>query len=98
MERRLQENGNGDISDPIRQYDWSLGGVFDTESMPHEMCTSIHVIPNVRGPLRSELMIILGLMGSRLRRKHFQDQEVFPVSYPYVFTARYSKLTLIYSS
>ena len=80
MERRLYELGNGDISDPTCQYDWELVCVFDTAFLPHEMYMSIHVVPNVRGPLRSEMMIILGLIGQRIKRRRFGDQGVYPVS------------------
>ena len=79
MERRLYELDNGDTSDPTRQHDWELVCVFDTESLPHEIYMSIHGVPNVRGPLRSEMMIILGLIGQRIRRRLFRDQEIYPV-------------------
>ena len=34
----------------------------------------------IQGPMRSELMIITGIIFSRMRRKRFKDEEVFPVS------------------
>lgn len=81
MQRMLHEYRNGDTSNPTRQYNWDLSGSFDARPLPHQMCMSMHAIPNVRGPLRSEVMIILALMGSRIKARRFQDQEVFPVSY-----------------
>ena len=90
MERRLYEQGDGGISDPTRQHDWELVCVFDTEFLPHEMCMSIHVVPNVRGPLRSEMMIILGLIGQRIKRRRFRDQEIYPVS-PQALLHHYGK-------
>jgi len=81
METRLHETGGGLSTDPTRQHDWTLAGVFETDSLPHQISMSLHTIPNVRGPLRSEMMIIVGVMISRMRRLRFQDQEVFPVSY-----------------
>jgi hypothetical protein len=80
METRLHETGGGRSTDPTRQYDWTLGGVFETDSLPHQLSMSLHTLPNVRGPLRSEMMIIVGVMISRMKRLRFQDQEVFPVS------------------
>ena len=80
MERALRECGDGDSSDPTRQHDWHLSCLFDIESLPHEMCMSMHVVPKVRGPLRSEMMIILGLIGWRIKRRRFRDQEIYPVS------------------
>ena len=80
MERRLYELGDGDISEPTRQHDWELVCVFDTESLPHEMYMSIHTVPNIHGPLRSEMMIILGLIGQRIKQRRFEDQGIYPVS------------------
>ncbi len=79
MERRLYEYGGGDRRDPTRQHDWTLSSVYKTESLPHEMCLSMHVVPNVRGPLRSEMMIILGLIGQRLKLRRFRHHEILPV-------------------
>lgn len=39
----------------------------------------MHAIPDVSGPLRSEMMIIVRVMSARIRRRRFQDQEIFPV-------------------
>ncbi len=90
MERRLHEHGNGGISDPTRQHDWELVCAFDTEFLPHEMYMSIHAVPNVHGPLRSEMMIIPGLIGQRIKRRRFSDQETYPVSFQ-ALLPRYGK-------
>lgn len=80
MENMLHENGGGDDWDPTRQHNWTLGHVFETDPLPHQISMSTHVVPNVRGPLRSEMMIIVGVMSSRMRRRRFKDEEIFPVS------------------
>lgn len=95
MERMLYEYGHGESWDPTRQYDWALGGVFETETVPHEICMSTHVVPNVRGPLRSEMMIIAGVIGARMRRRRFQDFEIFPVSLSRTSAAFWQILTTI---
>ena len=69
-------------SDPTRQFEWEIASMFETKNLPHQTCMAIHVVPNVHGLLRSELMIIAGLMLERMRRRRFQDQEVFPVFSP----------------
>lgn len=80
MERALYEYGGGESLDPTRQHDWALGDIYETEGFPHEICMSTHVVPNVHGPLRSEMMIVAGVMGARMRKRRFKDQEIFPVS------------------
>jgi hypothetical protein len=80
MERMLHENGNGSTTDPTRQFDWSLDGMFEALPLPHQISMSRHFLPNVQGLIRSEMMIIAGVIGTRMKRCRFRDHEIFPVS------------------
>ena len=53
--------------------------MFETKDLPHQTYMAILVVPNVHGLLRSGLMIIADLMIERMRRRRFEDEEVFPV-------------------
>jgi hypothetical protein len=67
--------------DPTCQNDWALGGVFEREAVPREICMSTHVVPNARGPLRSEMMIIAGVIGARMRNVASRITKYFPSVY-----------------
>ncbi len=80
VEKLLCENGNRHETDPTRQYDWNAFGVHETEHLPHQLAMSMHEVPNVQCLLRSEMMIVVGLILARLRRKRFPKHDIFPVS------------------
>jgi len=66
--------------DPTRQSSWRLLEVFTTtNSLPHRSCIACHEIMDVTGIVRSEIMILTGLMIARMRSKTHLDHEVFPV-------------------
>ena len=76
----LHESSGGLESEPTRQYYWELAGVFKCDALPHRICTSMHSVPNVRGPLRGELMTIIAVMLVSMKKRRFKDHEIFPVS------------------
>ena len=91
IERKLHESGVGNSSDPTRRL---LEGIFETKSLPHQICICKHFLPNVQGPIRSEMMIITAVIFARMRKTRFEDQETFPVGYS-PFPPRYAPV-LIY--
>ncbi len=52
----------------------------------------MHQVPNVQGLIRSEMMIVVGLILARLRRLRFPEHEAFPVS-PVVISSSKLKIT-----
>jgi hypothetical protein len=66
-------------TDPTTQFEWHRGETFEAEGYPHRTCISAHAIPNASGLLRSEMMIITGMMLGRMESEDHQQQEVFPV-------------------
>lgn len=82
MQSMLSESEGGSYFDPTRQYQWALRSVFETKSVPHLICMSQHTLSRVQGPIRSEIMIVAAMAAVRFKKKCFQDQSVFPVSFP----------------
>lgn len=64
MEHRFSE-----VTDPRRQYDWRLERHFKAENFPHSSCIGRTGLINVQGLVRSEMMIITGMMISAMREK-----------------------------
>jgi hypothetical protein len=75
----LNESPGGEESEPTRQHYWELVGVYDCDALPHRLCTSIHAIPHVRGPLRGELMTIIAVMLVSMKSRRNKDHEICPV-------------------
>lgn len=79
IEKVLYEDPTGPESNPTGQYHWALAGIFETDSLPHQTCMSLHQLPNVKGPIRSEVMIIAAILSVRIKKSRFQDQIHFPL-------------------
>jgi hypothetical protein len=77
MESRLQENGSdpGGI-DATRKVSWGSGDIFATKNSLSHRTT----IAGATGLMRSELMILTGLMIVRMYRDAYVKDEIFPVS------------------
>jgi hypothetical protein len=76
----LHESPGGEESEPTRQHYWELAGTLECDTLPHRNCISMHAVPNVRGPLRGELMTIVAVMLVSMKSRRFEDHEIFPVS------------------
>lgn len=68
------------VNNPTMQNEWGLVGIFETKNnLPHRCCIAYHEIFGVTGPIRSELMILTGLMASNMRREAYREHKVIPV-------------------
>lgn len=66
---------------PTEQTTWTLLDMFAAKhGLPHRSCMVSAEIRDVTGPTRHELMILSGLMGTRMVRKDYVKHTVFPVS------------------
>lgn len=54
-------------SNPKRQFNWNMCDHLAAEGFPHRSCISIAGIPDVKGLVRSELMVVTGMMISAMR-------------------------------
>ena len=56
--------------------------LFEIPKYPHRACVSCHEVPDATGLIRSELMLLVGMMTIRILReeKEFIDDQTFPVS------------------
>jgi hypothetical protein len=66
-------------SDPRRQFDWRLEEDFAADKFPHRSCIGRAGIPNVNGLVRSEMMIVTGMMISALRERGNEGLVIVPV-------------------
>lgn len=53
--------------------------VFVVDGYPQRPCVSIHEITNFTGLLRSEMMLVIGMMLGRMERQDSFEQDVSPV-------------------
>lgn len=80
LEGRLGELRCSGHKKPTRQSNWRLLDVFATTNrLPHRSCIACHEIMDVTGIIRSELMILAGLMIARMNDNTHLKHEVFPV-------------------
>ena len=82
LEESLREFEGLSSTDPTSQNEWNLTDLREIPDHPHRSCISCHAVADVIGPMRSELMILTGLMIIRMRRKEkpFLHDDTFPVS------------------
>lgn len=84
FESRLEEFASAPYSGskaPNTQTTWMLLDQFAARhGLPHRSCIVIARIRDVIGPTRHELMILTGLMGTRMFQKTYRKYIVFPVS------------------
>ncbi|KAF7512834.1 hypothetical protein GJ744_011937 [Endocarpon pusillum] len=81
LEERLPEFEGLSSTDATSQNEWMLMDLHEIANHPHRSCISCHAVPDVIGPMRSELMILTGMMIIRMRRKEepFLDDDTFPI-------------------
>ena len=65
--------------DPTCQFHWCIEEHFSAQGFPHRSCISRAGVPNVQGLIRSEMMIVIGIMLSVMREKTNQDITIVPV-------------------
>jgi hypothetical protein len=60
-----------------------LTKLLDTPGHPHRACVVCHACEDAVGLVRSELMVLIGMMMTRLRRKEeeFLDDDTYPVGF-----------------
>lgn len=64
------EHGHpGTVTNPTCQYDWRLEEHFIAENFPHTSCIGRTGLLDVQGLVRSEMMIITGMMLMAMREK-----------------------------
>jgi hypothetical protein len=66
-------------SNPRRQFDWRIEDHFVAEGFPHCSCIGRAGIPDVQGLVRSEMMIVTGMMISAMREKRSENVVGVPV-------------------
>ena len=65
---------------PKSEYQWHIADHFVAKGLPHRSYLCVAGVSDVEGLIRSEMMVVTGMMVSAMREKQNEDFTIFPVS------------------